>query len=165
VATVTSSRYRTSKHRPFREYTRTNALTGCIEWTGPKYPQGYGRALRVVGEPEETRAHRRSWEIANGEIPQGMAVLHRCDNPSCVNPEHLFLGTDADNTRDKYSKRRNVNLAGAEHGRSILAPEDVLRIREAYLFGGGVTAIHKLYGVSKGTVEDIVYRRSWSHLE
>jgi hypothetical protein len=102
--------------------------------------------------------------MANGEIPSGMHVLHRCDNPSCVNPEHLFLGTDADNTRDKMSKRRSVNLAGAEHGRSKLTPEDVLRIRESRLFGARPEDLRKIYGVTDAAIHRIIKRQNWAHL-
>ena len=76
---------------------------GCWEFTGPRANYGYGK----VGFADGMRAaHRISWEHHNGPIPVGMLVLHRCDNPPCVNPEHLWIGTQADNMRDMVAKGR-----------------------------------------------------------
>lgn len=161
---VTSVRYPNHQPNPFETYTSVNSATGCIEWTGDKYPAGYGRARLRIGEPREIRAHRRGWEIAYGPIPDGMDVLHRCDNPKCVNPKHLFLGNDKDNCKDKLTKKRNINLAGAEHGRSKLTPEDVMRIREASLFGASRASLSRSYGVSDVAIQKIVIRENWAHL-
>jgi hypothetical protein len=75
--------------------------TGCHEWGGPRFRNGYGRV--------EVTAHRLTWEVTRGPVPRGMLVLHRCDNPSCCNPEHLFLGTPRDNMIDKIRKGRGRN--------------------------------------------------------
>ena len=80
--------------------------SGCWEWQGAKTDFGYGVIGRGIRGYGLVRAHRASWEIAYGEIPLGLIVRHRCDNPSCINPEHLLLGTHADNTRDKIERGR-----------------------------------------------------------
>lgn len=77
---------------------------GCWEWKGSKIPTGYGHLNWETCR--NAYAHRVSWILANGEIPDGLCVLHRCDNPPCVNPDHLFLGTMADNIRDRDAKER-----------------------------------------------------------
>ena len=94
----------------------------CWEWTGAKGPEGYGR----LGVDDVTMpAHRLSWQFFFGDIPKGLQVLHKCDNPSCVNPYHLFLGTQSDNIRDAYRKGR-----GSSQKLSI---EKVDQIRVLYL--------------------------------
>ena len=78
-------------------------MNNCIEYKGHKIPSGYG-TTKVGGKT--VYAHRRAWEIVNGSIPEGLCVLHKCDNPSCINPEHLFLGTQLENIEDRNSKGR-----------------------------------------------------------
>lgn len=80
---------------------------GCWEWSAATFPKPrhYG-CFHIRGKRGMQKAHRISWEIHNGQIPEGLCVLHRCDNPSCVNPGHLFLGTQGDNIRDMHKKRR-----------------------------------------------------------
>ena len=78
--------------------------SGCWEWTGARQTGGYG--VLGVGSSKLVRAHRFAWELHYGEVPEGLSVLHRCDNPCCVNTEHLFLGTQADNMHDMRAKGR-----------------------------------------------------------
>jgi hypothetical protein len=111
------------KRRPMTErfWEKVNKLPGedaCWEWTGHGDRDGYGR-LKNEDRPrgKSVRAHRYSWIIANGPIPNGMGVLHDCDNPACVRPSHLKLGTAADNQRDKSVRRRGrVSRRGMPYG-------------------------------------------------
>lgn len=84
-------------------WSRVQQGDGCWEWTGKKTPKGYG-CLSVRGGT--TRANRFAWEITNGKIPDGLVVCHKCDNPGCVRPDHLWIGTHADNIRDRDAKGR-----------------------------------------------------------
>lgn len=96
------SRRRVPASERFWRFVRFNGE--CWEWTGSRSRRGYGR-LKVDGRPVET--HRYSYELHCGAIPDGLLVLHKCDNPPCVNPLHLFLGTQLDNVRDMFRKGRN----------------------------------------------------------
>jgi len=80
---------------------------GCIEWRGVASNKGYG--VLKIGTTGRTQAHRAAWELNFGPVPAGLCVLHRCDNPLCFNPKHLFLGTKGDNNRDCRAKGRNRN--------------------------------------------------------
>jgi predicted DNA-binding protein (UPF0251 family) len=114
-------------------------------------------------------AHRVSWGLHNGPIPEGMWVLHRCDNPSCVNPTHLFLGTQADNVADMISKGRQATPEqtahiGEKNGRARLTPDQVRTIRTLVAGGVSETEAARRYGVGQTTVSYIVLRKSWKHI-
>lgn len=108
-------------------------------------------------------AHRASWRLLKGTIPNDMCVLHRCDNPICVNPSHLFIGTQADNVKDMWSKgrARPKSNIGAKHGMSKVTEELVLSIRSSK--ESGVELAQRL-GITPTTVCDIRKRRTWKHL-
>ena len=94
-----------------------------------------------------------------GKIPEGMHILHHCDNPACNNPDHLFLGTPADNARDRNNKNRQA--CGVEHGHAVLTEEQV---REIYFATGSQRVLAKMYGVAFTTISKIKRRKRWKHL-
>lgn len=114
-------------------------------------------------------AHRVSWEIHNGPIPDGMDVLHKCDRPYCVNPDHLFLGTHLDNMADMRRKNRtgprakHINV-GETHPRAKLTEDDVRRIRDLYKIGLSQHKIAEKFGVNQGTVSQILSGKIWTHV-
>ena len=133
---------------------------GCWLWTGAKVGK-YGACRRTAGE---NRAHRAAWALANGPIPKGLFVCHRCDNPPCVNPGHLFLGTVYDNNADMVAKGRNVGPKGEIQHRAAVTEQDVLAIRAAALEGVGQRALARKYGVSQNCIWHILKRKTWTHL-
>lgn len=141
-------------------------VTGCWNWTAGKFSSGYG-AIRS-GE-RLRRAHRVSYEIHCEPIPDGLRVLHKCDNPGCINPSHLFLGTDADNAADKISKGRQVNARGdavsnpgIANGNSKLSEADVIAIRSA--IGVSQRKLAVMFGVGPTQIRRIRAGDSWAHL-
>ena len=132
---------------------------GCWEWYGPFDRDGYGKVKR---HGKTLRAHRVSYEIHKGPIPPGLVLLHSCDNPSCVNPEHLRPGTVRDNNQDMLRKGRNS--FGRSPPKSSLGALDVIRIRCRAAEGEKHAALAREYGVSPNTIAKIVKRESWSHL-
>lgn len=134
---------------------------GCWEWTGPRNPNGYG-TLAFEGRPQ--RAHRAAWEVSRGPIPAGAHVLHRCDNPPCVRPDHLFLGSNKDNVADRHAKGRDAHNKGESGGRAKLKNQDIYDIRAAAARGAGLGDLARRYRLNHGTVWAVVHRRSWKHL-
>lgn len=132
----------------------------CWEWTSTKVAQGYG-TIWDNDRRLQKRAHRLSWEIHHGPIPNGAVVRHLCHNTSCVNPHHLAVGTHADNGRDQLT---NPNRSyGQTHGRAKLKDADVIRIRSLR----GVrsqSSVANEYGVTQGLISHIQIRRIWRHL-
>jgi len=136
--------------------------SGCWEWQGYKDPNGYGR-LNVNNVPK--LAHRLSWEIEhNVTLSPQEHVCHKCDNPSCVRPSHLFIGDHAANMADKMNKGRHVYGIGQgeAHGCSKLTENDIRAIRSSAETG---VALARQYGVSTTNISDIRNRRIWRHVE
>lgn len=132
----------------------------CWEWQASCRSDGYGQLNMKNHSPKITSAHRISWEITYGEIPDGMWVLHRCDNRKCVNPSHLFLGTRADNELDKMNKGRQPS--GERVGLHKLTSENVKQIREIYATEKtNQYELAKRYGVNQSVISLIVNRKAW----
>jgi hypothetical protein len=131
----------------------------CWEWQGYRTPDGYGRLQRFRGRME--LAHRVAWESVKGPIPDGMLVCHTCDNPPCVNPAHLFLGTHLDNARDKMAKGRWrwAPLFGEASPSAKLTDAEVDAIRQEYAAGGvSQRALAARYGVHQVHISRLVRR-------
>lgn len=161
-------------------------LGPCWLWTAFRLKGGYGQ---VMIEKWPRKAHRVAWILKHGAIPIGVNVLHRCDNTSCVNDDHLFLGTIADNNADKVAKGRQARgpatapknpargernglhrhpeavLRGEAHGSAKLTAEIVSELRRRYA-GGGVTIRHlaREMGVPEPNATAIIHRRTWRHV-
>ena len=134
---------------------------GCIEYSGQKNWAGYSR-IYVKGK--QITAHRFSYQINIGEIPQGMCVCHTCDNRSCVNPMHLFLGTSKENTQDMMKKGRKSSNVGERNPCSIFTDEQIKFIRQKRLDGISRKEIAKQFNCSIHTVINIDLKRSWRHI-
>jgi hypothetical protein len=135
--------------------------SGCWNWIGQK-AEGYG--VFEMGKVQEL-AHRTSYRMERGKIPKGMLVCHTCDNPSCVNPNHLFLGTDLDNNRDMMQKGRGRQPIGENAANSKLTEDEVRKIREVYTSGETCWAkLGRMFGTSAENVSIIVQRKTWRHV-
>jgi predicted DNA-binding protein (UPF0251 family) len=146
---------------------------GCWLWVGGRSTAGYG----IISHEEHLiGAHRYSWELHNGPIPAGMEILHNCpggDNPQCVNPVHLLLGTHADNMADAARKGRMFNgedralmqrqtaPRGERHWNARLTDESVAVIRERIAQGESHASVARRLGVSRQTVSDVVHGATW----
>jgi hypothetical protein len=132
----------------------------CWNWMGSvHYMWGYGH-FRANGK--QVAAHRYSWILVNGNIPKGLCVCHKCDNPKCVNPSHLFLGTVADNNLDKKLKGRQPPVIGEKNPRAKLTEENVREIRRLHILGESGASLGRKFGVVKEEIYDIVKRKRWS---
>lgn len=156
---------------PVSERIKLNAivcpLTGCWEWKGRK-ERGYGRTIigsRTDGTRKTIAAHRLSYETFVGPIPDGMEVCHKCDNPCCVNPDHLFVGTRQDNIDDRESKGRNRPQKGSRNGTAKLTEAIVMSARfERHQRGTSYQKLADKYGVSKRTMQNAVKGLTWTHV-
>lgn len=140
-------------------WSRVTKTEGCWPWRGKSnglHAEAWRRGKRIL-------AHRAAWEIANGAIPKGMFVCHKCDNPPCVRPDHLFLGTPQDNNKDMATKNRSSH--GSRNGQSKLTEQDVAALKTDYADGIKQRLIAEKYGVSRATVQRIVYGKGWVRVQ
>ena len=137
-------------------------LGPCWLWTGSRQPRGYGHFYPKLHVG--LYAHRVSWELAFGPIPAGLHVLHHCDNPPCVRPEHLFVGTRSDNMKDMLAKGRGGHRGapGERHPCHKLTDAQVVAIRERWDAGGVLQrTLAAEFGVTRGLIGMIVRRVAW----
>jgi len=133
----------------------------CWEWTGSKFNTGYGALL---WERKRGTAHRASWVLHYGRIPKGLCVCHRCDNRSCVNPKHLFLGTHADNMQDMFAKGRRIAAVGEKSSCHKLNANKVREIRVQFQAGASKEGLGRKYDVDSKTIRCLLTGRTWKHV-
>lgn len=139
---------------------------GCWEWRANKNNKGYG-LFRPGGTAPKRLAHRLAFEDASGRpIPDGLHILHSCDNPACVNPAHLRAGTRSENMQDMDKRGRRVpnGLRGETVATSKLKNEQVIALRRDYVAGVALDVIADRYGISEFSIADFINGRSWKHL-
>ena len=162
---------------PERFFSHVEKTSDCWKWVGAKNNDGYGN-VNCGGTFH--KAHRVSWFLHFGDIPFGMNILHKCDNPSCVRPSHLFVGSQTDNMRDCARKGRKacgdrhpfridrtLVARGERAGKAKLKESEVLEIRNLYRPYSrefSTPCLAKKYGVNTKSIHDIVTRKSWSHI-
>lgn len=142
--------------------------SGCWQWQAGKQRSGHGFFFPDKGHI--VRAHRYAWELTYGKIPDDRCVLHRCDNPSCVNPAHLFLGTQADNIHDmdlkgRRAKHNPADQRGAKNHQAKLTDEVVQRIKDLHVSGYRQADIMRMTGVNRKRVWSIVNGETWAHID
>ena len=137
-------------------------MTKCWIFPGAKPKSGYGKTGRGIP------AHRAMWEMCKGRIPKGLFVCHKCDNPPCIRPLHLFLGTAKDNAQDRDRKGRGGYKAfpGESHWKARLNVHKVRRIRRLWL-SRRVTQVEigKQYDIGSDVISDLVNGRAWTHVK
>lgn len=142
---------------------KVQPTTGCWLWVAACVEDGYG-VIRHQGK--NLKAHRVSWELHNGPIPEGMCVCHHCDNPPCVRPDHLFLGTPADNNADMLRKGRGMGPRGSLSGWAKLNEEKVRQIRSLYASGEYTQKqLALMFGVVHTVISRVVRREIWVFVE
>lgn len=151
-------------HRFWSKVNKTENADVCWEWIACKDRSNYG-VIRIDGKT--VKAHRVAYELSYGKIPNGLGVLHRCDNPPCCNPTHLFVGNHAENMADMFAKGRrdNAKIRGSKQAFAKLNEQQVVAIRDEYA-KGGITQkeLAIKYGVSQPTIGDVIHKRWWKHI-
>lgn len=155
---IRSQRDKSPEERFREKLLPIDPITGCIEWNGSFFENGYGK-FRMW--PKTVKAHRFAWELKNGPIQNGFLVCHQCDNSSCVNPDHLFLGTHLDNMVDMDTKGRRIIIRGEGHGKAKLTKDSVVEIRMRLACGESYQKIADDFGVSQTLILKIKTGERW----
>lgn len=145
-----------------RFWKKVEKTAGCWRWMGAKNDCGYGKLGVFL---TEIYAHRMAMYLTGTVIPPGLFACHKCDNPSCVNPGHIFIGSNTDNMLDCAKKGRMRRAVGEKVPRARFTSEQIMGIRSAYkrnLFG--YLKIAKIFGVSSGCIRGIIQRKTWKHI-
>lgn len=135
---------------------------GCINWNGYIHKYGYG--VFTLRKNKYKKAHRLAYELFKGKIPKGMLICHSCDNRACVNPDHLFLGTHANNNHDAIDKGRAKKAQGENCFNSKFTKNQIYELRDLMAKGMSCYKLAKLYKVSRSTMLDIKNRVTWKHI-
>lgn len=143
-----------------RFWAKVQKTDNCWLWTGARNELGYG-SFGIAGRRTEL-AHRASWRLSAGEIPAGLLVCHHCDNPPCVRPDHLFLGTNQDNVADQIAKGRRPRAHGQNNSNAKLTDAEVAEIRTRYGPGVRIVDLAAEYGISKSQIWNIVSGKQWN---
>lgn len=162
----------TPRERLFTKIVQSPNPDACWAWTGRVLPgpRGYG-SLKVDGR--ETLAHRLMWELTNGPIPDGLCVCHRCDNPPCCNPAHLFIGTHTDNMRDSARKGRlgrgnigrpRLDMTGEKHRDAKLTIERV-QFARSHAQSRTVASMARDFKVSTNALKAAIHGKTWRHVK
>ncbi len=151
----------------FMRWVEINEETGCWEWNLSRSDLRGGYGQKVINY-KHYRSNRLAWLVFKGEIPKGMFVCHKCDNPPCCNPEHLFLGSPKDNSKDAWHKGRVVlptNIpVGEKHRNAKLTETDIREIRRRKDDGESSVALAKEFNVSRSLIWNVWRRLIWKHV-
>lgn len=166
MITIDMSEVRHNWHKSYAELFWEKVKKGseneCWLWTGVITKDGYGK-VKILGK--DWPAHRVSWILHNGGIPDGLWVLHRCDIPGCVNPAHLFLGTNSDNINDAIKKGRYFPAYGSAHTNAKLTEAKVRQARMLYRTGNfSHNDLAEKYGVTRRVIGNAINRVSWKQV-
>ena len=149
----------------FERFALPEPITGCWLWTASLRSNGYGQINEGGRSRMMLKAHRVSWTLYRGAIPDGLCVLHKCDTPPCVNPDHLFLGTQAQNVKDMHDKGRDNHPRGERHRSAKLTVAQVLEIRRLRAEGISSGELAKIFPVDESNISRIGNGHLWKSVK